>query len=278
MRKCSIRRLLVLVLLVLGSGTGECCAQQNLFNVPSGRITPYDTVFFQQQFNLRGDGISNTTINFGGPDNFEYGMNILDVPAYNDPHSNLSVSNGFPDILFNVQKGFWLTEDTHLAIGGQFGGAAAAESVVFSEFSVFDWVVAEKEVEGIGFFYGGAYFGNRTYLGPGNNFGAMLGYEIPLVEDRFVLMGDVLTGTNDISVAVLGGAYTIPDSHWQISLGYQVPFPRSGNGNGAVLEFTWLPVKPEHDPRIDSGPATPSAARRRSRTALATTKFSLALP
>lgn len=63
--------------------------------------------------------------------------------------------------------------------------------------------------------------------------GAMAGAEVPIVENKLSFQGDVLLGYNDLSVAVLGGVYTFAN-HWQLSLGYQVPMPTSGNRHGLV--------------------------------------------
>lgn len=65
--------------LVIAS-TMQVSAQQNLFNVPSGVVTPEGVVFFQQQFNLgRVAGTSNTSTAIGLGNGWEVGLNLLDV-------------------------------------------------------------------------------------------------------------------------------------------------------------------------------------------------------
>jgi hypothetical protein len=226
-------------LLLLGCG-GLAHAQQNLFNVPSGRITPTGDVFFQEQINFQRQGTSNTTIDFGVWDELEVGLNLLDLLIYPASDRQAQDSNSVSDVLFNAQQGFPLTEDLHLALGIQ-AGVSSTVNRDRVEFACFNWVVLEQDAGDWGYFYLGGYSASNAYLGSGTNVGAMLGFEYPVVEELFSLMGDVLTGTNDISVAVLGGVYTVPNTNWQISLGCQLPFPGSHNDTGIVLEITRLP-------------------------------------
>ena len=86
-------------------------------------------------------------------------------------------------------------------------------------------------------FYLGAYQTNVAYAGPGDRVGVLLGTEIPLVKDKLHFMADYISGNSDISVGVIGGVWYLP-SKWQISLGAQVPAPRSHNAYGVVLELT----------------------------------------
>ena len=81
-----IRRSLIVLAAGLAAfhfSSGRASAQQNLFNVPSGKITNLGELFFQQQFNItRPVGSSNSTFDFGLGHNFELGFNILDVNLY----------------------------------------------------------------------------------------------------------------------------------------------------------------------------------------------------
>lgn len=236
MHRCAL--ILVSLALILGGGTAF--GQQNLFNVPSGRITTPGDVFFQEQVNFLRQGFSNTTIDFGVWDEFEVGINLFDLTLY-PPANQQRDSNSDSDALLNLQRGFQLAPDLHLALGLQAGVAALGRSHV--NFANFDWVVLEKETEEFGFLYAGAYAANDAYGGKGNHFGAMFGIEYTIIPETFALMGDVLTGSNDLSVAVLGGVYTLPNGQWQISLGCQLPFPGSHNDTGVVLEITRLPTR-----------------------------------
>ncbi len=68
-------------------GPSRCCSfadrkggQQNSFNVPSGQITEYDSLFFQQQFNFsKKSGQNNSTFDYGIGNGFEIAGNLLEV-------------------------------------------------------------------------------------------------------------------------------------------------------------------------------------------------------
>jgi hypothetical protein len=90
-----------------------------------------------------------------------------------------------------------------------------------------------------GKYYLGVYYANHAYTGNGESVGLMAGAEIPLVEGKVHLMGDVMTGNNETSVAVVGAVFYLP-SDWQLSFGAQLPIPGSNNDYGMVFEITKL--------------------------------------
>ncbi len=112
--------------------------------------------------------------------------------------------------------------------------------------------------------YAGVYCANQAYQGPSDsNVGFMAGYEVPIGEGQFALMGDYLSGTSGISVAVVGGIYNLTD-HWQVSAGVQVPNFHSHNSLGAVLELTYVPCFGRACENVRTAPENP-IARSRSR-------------
>ncbi|MDD2863198.1 MAG: hypothetical protein PHC99_00550 [Methylococcales bacterium] len=208
-------------------------AQQNLFNVPSSDITENGTIFFQQQFNLgKSSGVSNTTFDYGLEDNLEIGLNIFNVDLY--PTNELRN----PFVLANFQKGFTINEHYKIGFGTQTGITPPIhnESIGIPSFSYFN---NSLNLEYLGHYYLGGYYANHAYAGAGDSFGIMAGVEYPLIEKKFHLQGDILTGNNDISVAVLGFVIFLPKD-WQLSFGAQVPSPTSNNDYGAVFEITKL--------------------------------------
>ena len=226
--------------MALGAGTAH--AQQNLFNVPSGQITKKGEVFFQQQFNwTKPLGTSNTTLDFGLGRGWEVGLNFLDAVLYDRSDGGLLSSpvQVNPDLLFNAQKGFELTEYWSLGVGGQFGfnPSPRRKDVRFLNFSWFINSFEIPEHEEFGKWYLGGYYANGPYRGPGDPGGFLLGCEIPIVPKTFSLQADWIGGNNDLSVIVLGGVYTLK-SGWQVSFGAQLPTPRSNNEFGVVLELT----------------------------------------
>lgn len=208
-------------------------AQQNLFNVPSSDITEDGKIFFQQQFNLgKLSGVSNTTFDYGLENNLEIGLNVFNVDMY--PTKELRN----PFVLANFQKGFDINEHYKIGFGTQTGVTPPIynKDVGIPSFSYFNNAV---KLEHLGNYYLGGYYANHAYAGAGDSFGIMAGAEYPLFEKELHLQGDILTGNNDISVAVLGFVVFLPKD-WQLSFGAQLPSPTSNNDYGAVFEITKL--------------------------------------
>ncbi len=213
-------------------------AQQNLFNVPSGEITHEGNFFFQQQFNFSTNGQSNTTLEYGLGHGWEVGLNVFDVSIYKThalpPIGRHQVN---PDLLFNVQRGFEITDWWKVEFGtlSGFNPISRSDDIRFQTFNFTS--NAFTLPNDIAKFYLGAYQTNVAYAGPGDRVGVLLGTEIPLVKDKLHFMADYISGNSDISVGVIGGVWYLP-SKWQISLGAQIPAPRSHNAYGVVLELT----------------------------------------
>jgi hypothetical protein len=87
---------------------------------------------------------------------------------------------------------------------------------LYNAFDLADWGRA----------YLGAYYANHAYAGPSNNVGLMAGLDVPIMKGKVYLMGNLMTGNNDISVAVVGAVFYLP-SNWQLSFGAQLPAPGS---------------------------------------------------
>ena len=132
----SFRQLLVAVLAAaaLAAFAPRASAQQNLFNVPNGKITNMGEMFFQEQFNFsRPVGSSNTTFDFGLGKDFELGFNILDVNFYERGVPSSGPSQVNPDLLLNGQKGFELVDEVwQIGIGTQMGFNPARTSRQFA--------------------------------------------------------------------------------------------------------------------------------------------------
>lgn len=228
-------------IIFLACSVQAASAQQNLFNVPSAEITPSEKVFFQQQFNATRSIQSNSTICYGLGNGFETGLNVFDLGILPDPKAQ--PGSNTPQFLANLQKGFELNETFNFGLGTQLGQSVPAlrSDVRLVNFTYFT-CVAELPDERAKL-YAGPYFANGTYRGQhGNPFGFMLGYDVPVVKDRFNLMGDFISGKSAISVAVIGGVLQV-NEHFQLSIGAQLPSPHSHNSYGGVLELTYVPGK-----------------------------------
>lgn len=79
--------------------------------------------------------------------------------------------------------------------------------------------------------------GTQTGLAP--PFVLMAGMEYELLRNKVHLIGDLLTGHNNISTAVLGAMFYLPGK-WHISMGAQIPIPhsRGRNNYGMVFQLT----------------------------------------
>lgn len=219
-------------------------AQQNLFNVPSGTITQKHEIFLQEQINFSRFGESNLTIDYGLGNDWEVGLNIFKVNLYPGNLRPLPGESNEDAVLFNVQRVFHPLERIDFEIGTQNGISAnnADQRVDFVDFSwgVARWTPTESWFNGS--LIAGPYYGNKNYLGNGNEFGYLLGVEHPTRCDRLALVADYISGTNSSSVAVIGFQwYLSKELGWQISLGGQLPSPGSGNDYGAVFELTKIP-------------------------------------
>ncbi len=169
-------------------------------------------------------------------------MNILSVGLL--PEKGVQDDSNPPLFLFNAQKGFELSEDFKLGLGTQLGQTAPNRrvDVRLANFTYLTGVYVLPE--DLGKLYAGAYFANGAYRGGrGDPFGFLLGYDIPIIKERFSLVGDYISGRSGINVAVLGGVLPLSEN-WQLSLGAQLPSPHSHNTYGAVLELTYVPGKP----------------------------------
>jgi hypothetical protein len=229
----------LLVFAAFAANTPQANAQQNLFNVPNGKITDLGEMFFQQQFNLsRPVGSSNSTFDFGLGKDFELGFNILDVNMYDRLEKSTGPSQVNPDLLLNGQKGFGLVDEVwHLGIGTQMGINPARRSREV-RYQAAAWAINEfKLPDERGSLYAGGYYANVAYGGPGDRFGGLFGMEIPIIKDKLHFQADWITGNRDISTVVVGAVIMFPNE-WQLSLGAQLPTPRSHNPYGLVLELT----------------------------------------
>jgi len=202
--------------------------------VPSADITEKGQFFFQQQFNFftAAIGTSNTTIDYGLGHELEIGLNVFNVDMH-DTDGNFQN----PHILLNFQKGFTLSENYKVSFGTQSGITPPLYNKTV-EIPSFSYIHNALDLKERGKYFFGSYFTNRAYAGE-NQFGYMTGLEYPLFENKFHLMADYISGNSDISVAVLGGMFSLPNK-WQLSLGAQIPAPSSNNDYGLVFEITKL--------------------------------------
>jgi hypothetical protein len=224
-----------------------CTAQQNLFNIPSGSITPRRELFYQHQVNFYSINrvASKQHVVVGLGEGWEVGFNLVNLSLdFRRPEGRLLLRNDLrngsslkPKVHATAQKQWTLSESIRASLGTQNGFNMFADPertyYAFFHYGLFVW--SPRKHTNI---VAGTYHGSRSYLGNGNDTGFMLGFEYPLSE-RFLLMGDFISGRNQESVGVLGfNWYATP--RFQICLGGILPSPGSRNEGGVVLEINLL--------------------------------------
>lgn len=243
MYRINIFKLKILVpLLIICFCSNFGFAQQNLFNIPSGDITNPKKIFYQHQLNLYANKLeSKAHFVYGLGKGWDAGVNLVGKGFYFVPdwrllhNDNPAEGSLYPILMGTVQKQFNVSEHFDINIGSQIG------------FNLSD-KVQKKELNyytyGIGIYHfmnhksrivGGLYKTNEMYVGQGNTFGGMLGYELKLSK-RWYLMGDWVSGSNDASVSVIGGMVNV-SKRVQICAGWQIPNPNTPKPMGLVLEL-----------------------------------------
>ena len=228
--------------------------QQNLFNIPSGDLTPTGKFFYQHQTNVYGLGDLESKNHFvyGLGRGWEAGLNVVnlkmdfgnrgDVFTVNrqDPSRPLK-----PLVQLTGQKFFVLGPRLSSTLGTQVGtnplrlGGAARR---LTHFTYNTWVWSPRHHVKV---VAGPYLSDRGTLGAGNRAGLLLGAEFP-VSKKVLLMGDYISGRNAASVSVLGINY-LATRRLQLCLGALLPNPGSHNRAGVVFELNLLGYDDEDD-------------------------------
>jgi len=217
-------------------------AQQNFFNVPTSDITDSAKLFFQQQLNINAQTSANTTFTWGLGRGFELGFNVFAVNYNNNTRAFLKNDTDYtnplgPIFLINAQKGFRLNEHFKIGIGTQSGlnltqNAKLLKPITYNYATfVYQPVHILKLVAGV-------YYGNRYFLGHGNELGGMAGFELAIIEHHFHIQADWLYGNNSLGIWVPGVVIYFT-KNLSVSLGWQFPNPKTTNPQAFVFEFTF---------------------------------------
>ena len=223
----------------------NCLGQQNLFNIPSGDITNPKKGFYQHQLNVYEDKIeSKAHFVYGLGRGWDAGINLVGKGVYFSPewrilhNDNPKKGSLYPILMSTLQKQFAVSPVVDVNVGSQVG-YNLSKKVEKKELNFFAYAI------GVYHFMHhhsritcGIYQTNSMYVGEGNTFGAMLGYELKL-SNRWYLMGDWVSGRNDASVTVLGGMFNVT-KRIQMCAGWQIPNPSTPKPMGAVFELNLL--------------------------------------
>lgn len=222
-----------------------CYGQQNLFNIPSGDITPQNKLFYQHQFNVYSNKLeSKSHLVYGLGKNWDAGVNLVGKGVYFSPewralyNDNPDKGSVYPIVMGTLQKKFNINKHFDVNLGSQVGYNLSSKlnnkelNYYLYGLGVYHFMKGKSRI------VGGLYITNTMFVGDGNTFGTMLGYEIK-VGKRLYLMGDWVSGRNDASVAVLGGMYNV-SKRVQVCAGWQIPNPNTPKPAGLVLELNLL--------------------------------------
>ncbi|TAE72582.1 MAG: hypothetical protein EAZ85_09395 [Bacteroidetes bacterium] len=222
-------------------------AQQNLFNIPSGDITPEKKFFYQHQLNFYSDKFeSKSHIVYGLGKGWDIGFNLINSGfslqkqhLFKFQEAPVSETPLQPIALFTAQKSFKLHEKFQFNIGTQLGSNINrySDNLRFAHYS---YGVGLLEVFNHWKITFGGYYSNDIIKGRGNDAGFLFGYEIPIVSHKFYLMADFISGNNSQGISAIG--FMIPaNKKVQFCLGAIVPNINNSKGEyGVVFELNLL--------------------------------------
>jgi hypothetical protein len=238
------------VCLLLGLSALGVRAQQNLFNIPSGDITPHRNVFYQHQVNVYANKFeSKAHFVYGLGRGWDVGANLVGKGAYFTPewrllHNDLRQNGAlFPVLLGTLQKQFVLADHTNLNLGTQ-AGVNLSNRLERKQFNHFSYAMLTQHFGPGRRLIAGGYLSNEMFVGTGNNAGVLLGYEWKLTE-KWYLMGDWLSGRNDAGAGVFGLMFW-PGKRLQFCAGALLPNPQTPKPPGLVLELNVLGWAAKH--------------------------------
>lgn len=219
-------------------------AQQNLFNIPSGDITNHKKFFYQHQLNVYKNKLeSKAHLVYGLGKGWDAGLNIVGKGFYFSPNwlvlhnDNPSKGAVYPIAMATVQKQFVISHDVQINAGAQVGWNLS-NKIQNKELNHFTYLITSYHINTGSKLVGGFYNTNEMFVGQGNTFGVMGGYELKLAK-KWYIMGDWVSGNNDASVSVLGAMFNAT-KRLQLCAGWQIPNPNTPKPMGIVLEINIL--------------------------------------
>lgn len=219
--------------------------QQNLFNIPSGDITPKGKWFLQKQVNV--NAIDNYAVKahfvYGLGKNWEIGANVVNMYfdfsqpkkfVTSTPYNSKAPYPYYPLGLVTAQKKWSISEHWYANVGTQMG-INLANSVAEKRFTHFSYgMVGYQEHEKFKVVVG-PYATDWRFVGGGNDVGVMAGTEIHL-SHKWLFMADFISGNHKNSVSVAGFTYNV-NKHFQLCAGFQIPNINSSERKALVLEI-----------------------------------------
>ncbi len=230
-----------LFIVVIGTASK---AQQNLFNIPSGDITPKGKLFYQHQINIYQDKFeSKGHFVYGLGKGWDVGMNLVGTGAYFKPSWQYIYNSDFsqgqslsPTLMATLQKQFLIGGKWSVNIGTQ-SGVNLTDKKENIHPAYLHYGLVSYQVQAGRKLLIGPYFTNNQYVGAGNTAGIQIGYEWELT-NKWYFMGDFISGNNESAVVVPGIMYNL-SNQVQLCLGYMLPNPNTQKKQAVVFEFNW---------------------------------------
>ncbi|XVJ66118.1 MAG: hypothetical protein HEQ40_08140 [Lacibacter sp.] len=221
-------------------------SQQNLFNIPSGEVTPGNKFFFQQQINVNNYHRYSAKSHFvyGLGKNWEVGFNIINAYFNFKEKPALLVSTPFnsrepyplyPIGLITAQKRWNIKEHWHLNIGTQ-AGTNLYKTLRAKSFTHFTYALAGYHTKDHKFkLVAGPYVTDSRFVGGGNTAGIQAGMELQ-VHEKWIIMADHISGRHKNSVTVAGLTFNV-NERFQLCGGWLIPNPDSNETQAFVFEI-----------------------------------------
>lgn len=204
-------------------------AQQNLFNIPSGDLTPKNKIFYQQQININAitQYAAKSHLVYGLGKGWEIGFNLLNMnwdfaksPVFRTSAPPTQATPFYPVGVITAQKQWVLDEALTINLGTQ-AGVNLSETVTKKRLTHFSYLLGKYQLTHGIKIVGGSYLTDERMVGNGNKMGILAGTEVHLSK-KWLFMADFVSGDNKNGVSVLGFTYNV-NSRFQICAGWQIP-------------------------------------------------------
>jgi hypothetical protein len=204
-------------------------AQQNLFNIPSGDLTPKNKVFYQQQININAVSqyAAKSHFVYGLGKGWEIGFNALNMnwdftksPVFRTSAPPAQATPFYPVGVITSQKQWNLNDHLGINIGTQLG-VNLSESISKKRATHFSYLLGKYQLLHGVKIIGGTYLTDERMVGTGNTMGILAGTEVH-INKKWLFMADFVSGNNKNGVSVFGFTYNV-NPRFQLCAGWQLP-------------------------------------------------------
>ena len=219
------------VLLVLSSvalGDGNKHTPKRLKITPNLELE--DAWSFNLELNVYRDvSYLNTGIDYSGFSGWDFNITTYSIPISGNG-SQLSEY----DTYLGISKTFDITEDMSISFGSQNGTTLLANSN--RHWHNLTYCNITYQIIPTMNAYVGPYYANANLTYSGNQVGVITGMEWKVIQDKFHITGDYVSGHQSVSGATINFQYIIIPN-LQLYVGIIVPETNSGNEFAGVVGF-----------------------------------------